>query len=84
MSYGLPIVSCSVGAVTDTVGPGAALLVPADDPDAFAGALTRLLEDGGLRASMADASAAAGAGLPDWGATARTVAAVLDRVADHD
>lgn len=81
MAHGLPIVSCATGAVPDTVAPGAGLLVPPEDPEAFAGALARLLDEAGTRADMAAASAAAGAALPGWDDTARRVAAVLDGVA---
>jgi glycosyltransferase involved in cell wall biosynthesis len=81
MVRGLPIVSCAAGAVPDTVAPGAGLLVPADDPAAFAGALAQLLDDQERRATMAAAAAAAGAALPDWRETARHVDRVLDRVA---
>ena len=81
MAHGLPIVSCATGAVPDTVAPGAGLLVPPDDPAAVAAALARLLDDAETHATMAAASAAAGAALPGWDMTARQVAAVLDRVA---
>ncbi|NKX44018.1 glycosyltransferase family 4 protein [Roseicyclus persicicus] len=81
MAHGLPIVTCATGAVPDTVAPGAGLMVPPDDPAAFAGALARVLDEDGTRAAMAAASAAAGAALPGWEDTARVVAGVLDRVA---
>jgi glycosyltransferase involved in cell wall biosynthesis len=81
MAHGLPIVTCAVGAVPDTVAPGAGLLVPPDDPDAFSEALARILDEGQTHARMAAASAAAGADLPDWAATARRVDAVLNGVA---
>lgn len=80
MVHGLPIVSCATGAVPDTVAPAAGLLVPPDDPDAFAQALARVLDDEAERALMAGAATAAGAALPGWAATARCVGAVLDRV----
>jgi len=83
MSHGLPIVSCAAGAVADTVAPGAGLLTAVDDPDAFAAALATVLDNADTRAALAAASATAGAGLPGWDATARHVAAVLDRVAGH-
>ncbi|WP_068109121.1 glycosyltransferase family 4 protein [Tropicimonas marinistellae] len=78
MSYGLPIVSCHTGAVPDTVPPGAGLLVPPDDPEAFAGALSRLLQDGALRHSL---SQGAPRDLPDWITQARIAGAVLERLA---
>lgn len=81
LSYGLPIVSCRTGAVPDTVPAGAGLLVPVDDPAAFADALRRLLEEEGPRTRLSAAAADAGARLPAWDDTARIAGAVLDRVA---
>jgi len=81
MAHGLPIVTCDTGAVPDTVAEGAGLLVPPDDPAAFAKALDRLLSDADLRAQMAAVSAAAGAALPGWQDTAVVAGRVLDRVA---
>ncbi|WP_416915493.1 MAG: glycosyltransferase family 4 protein [Roseicyclus sp.] len=80
MVHGLPIVTCATGAVPDTVAPQAGLLVPPDDPDAFAQALATVLEDDATRGRMADAATAAGAALPGWAATARSVGKVFDRV----
>ncbi|ETX14361.1 glycosyl transferase family 1 [Roseivivax halodurans JCM 10272] len=75
--HGLPIVSCATGAVPDTVPQGSGILVPVDDPDAFAGALRKMLEDEGLRAGCAEEAAAAGAQRPDWTETARIASEVL-------
>lgn len=83
MAHGLPIVSCAVGAVPDTVAPGAGLLVPPDDAAALAAALARVLDDAACRADMAKASARAGAALPGWDEAARLVGAVLDRASRH-
>jgi glycosyltransferase involved in cell wall biosynthesis len=48
---GLPIVATDVGGVRAGLGDGAeALLVPPNDPDALAAAITRLASDGDLRA----------------------------------
>lgn len=78
LARGLPIVSCRTGAVPETVPHDAGLLVPVDDPAAFAAALRRVLVDEGMRAGLARASAAAGALLPSWRDTARTAQGVLD------
>jgi glycosyltransferase involved in cell wall biosynthesis len=78
--HGLPIVSCRTGAVPDTVPAQAGLLVPPDDPEAFAEALSRLLSEKGLRAQLAQAAARAGALLPDWRETAGIAGAVLDNL----
>jgi len=81
MMHGLPIVTCRVGAVPDTVDKGAGLLVPPDDPDAFSGALARVLDHGPTREAMAAASAVAGRRLPGWDSTAQVIDAVLTRAA---
>ncbi len=78
LARGLPIVSCRTGAVPETVPHDAGLLVPVDDPEAFAAALRRVLVDDGMRAGLARASAAAGALLPSWRDTAVTAQGVLD------
>jgi glycosyltransferase involved in cell wall biosynthesis len=78
LAHGLPIVTCRTGAVPQTVPADAGLLVPPEDPDAFAGALHILLEDRGMRSRLAAASAAAGAVLPGWDSVAAAAGAVLD------
>jgi glycosyltransferase involved in cell wall biosynthesis len=78
LAHGLPIVSCAVGAVPDTVPGGAGLLVPPDDPAALAAALTELLTDPARRTRLAAAAAAAGGALPRWSRTATLVGGVLD------
>ena len=70
--------SCATGAVPETVPEGAGLLVPPEDPEAFAGALRSLLEDPDRRAALARHAAAAGAHLPGWTGTAAVAGTVLD------
>lgn len=70
MGHGLPIVSTRAGAVPDTVGPDAGLLVDPDDPDAFAAALRRMLADRALRSGCAEASLRAAGALSRWEASA--------------
>lgn len=79
---GLPIVSCDVGAVPDTVPAATRLLTPPDDPAAFAAALRRLLTDDRARGRMADAAASAGQALPGWTETARIASALIERIAE--
>lgn len=78
---GLPIVTCASGAVPETVPAEAGLLVPPDDPEAFAAALAALIDDPGKRARHAAAAARAGAALPRWADTAAVMSGVLDRFA---
>lgn len=77
---GLPIIGCSAGAIPDTVPASAGLLVPPNDPDAFASALRQLLEDPALRAQKALAARTAGSGLPSWDDTARIAGDVIDQL----
>jgi glycosyltransferase involved in cell wall biosynthesis len=76
--HGLPIVTCHVGAVPQTVPQGAGLLVPPDDPAAFADALRGLLVDPAQRGRMAALSEQAGRALPTWDDTARVMGRALD------
>lgn len=78
LAHGLPIISCRTGAVPDTVPSDAGVLVPPEDPRAFAAALRRVLTDDGARSQLASASARAGAALPSWLDTATTAQRVLD------
>ncbi|SDX15370.1 glycosyltransferase family 4 protein [Roseicitreum antarcticum] len=64
--YGLPMVSCAVGAVPQHVPSAAAALTAPDDAPAFTDALARLLTDVDHRAGMAAASRAGGQRLPHW------------------
>lgn len=76
--HGLPIVTCAAGAVPETVPSGAGILVPVDDPAAFADALRLVLTDTPRRAAMAAAATAAGQALPRWTDTAAVMGRVLD------
>lgn len=80
MARGLPIVATTGGAAAETVPDAAALKVPPGHAVELRAAIARLLADDHLRASLADASWAAGRALPRWDDTARTIAAVLRRI----
>lgn len=78
LAHGLPIISCAVGAVPDTVPADAGILVAPDDPVALAAALAELLTDHERCARLADGAARAGATLPRWSHTAAVFGQVLD------
>lgn len=80
MLYGLPVVTCAVGAVPATVGD-AALLVPADTPPAFAAELRHLLTDPAHAKSASERSGQRARGLPDWKDTARVFIKVIGDLA---
>jgi glycosyltransferase involved in cell wall biosynthesis len=61
LAAGLPCVASDIAGVRFAAGGGGALLVPAGDPTAFAGAVRRLLADGRLRADLAAGARAAAA-----------------------
>ena len=56
MGCGLPVVSTATGGIPELFeGVEGALLVPPEDPEALAGAMERLLREGGLAGRLADA-----------------------------
>ncbi|MEM9678314.1 MAG: glycosyltransferase family 4 protein [Pseudomonadota bacterium] len=78
LAWGLPIVSCTTGAVPDTVPRDSGTLVAPDDATAFAEALRHILTDDVTRTQMANASKRAGEALPTWQQTAQTAGRVLN------
>ena len=75
--YGLPVLSCAVGAVPQTVPPGSGILVPPDNADEFAKSLDTLLQDEALRQSYGARSAVLGTRLPQWEDAARIMQGAL-------
>ncbi|MCW2800043.1 MAG: glycosyltransferase family 4 protein [Aeromicrobium sp.] len=86
LGRGLPVIATSVGGVPEALGHGVdrclpGLLVPPSDPQAFAEALRRWLEDADLRSRLRRAAAERRLTLPDWSATTGRIARVLDQAA---
>lgn len=79
MQYGLPVVSCHVGAVPDTVGD-ACILVPPDDPKALARAVRLLLRDDKAAEDLSRRSIQKSNTFPYWQDTARTFVDVIAKV----
>jgi glycosyltransferase involved in cell wall biosynthesis len=75
--HGLPIISCATGAVPGTVPAAAGLLVPCDDPVAFADALQQVLADPARAGAMRAAAADAARSLGDWSVTAQVAAKAI-------
>jgi glycosyltransferase involved in cell wall biosynthesis len=78
MAHGLPVVSTTAGAIPNTVPAGAGLLVPPNDPDAFANATRRLVRDAAERRRLAANACAAAAQLPSWADCAQRFAEALE------
>jgi len=64
LSLGAPAVATAVDGVTDVVPPAAAVLVAPEDPQAVAGAISRVLGDDGLACRLRREALAAA---PGWG-----------------
>jgi glycosyltransferase involved in cell wall biosynthesis len=77
MQRGLPIVTTTGGAASETVPDGAGLKVPPGDADALRDALEQALADPGLRAELSARAHRAGLDLPSWEDTARRIADAL-------
>jgi len=80
LAHGLPIVSTLAGAIPDTVPLEAGLLVPAGDAQALRAALARLMDEPGLRASLAAGAQVARARLPSWAQAVSLFAETLRRL----
>ena len=81
ISYGLPVIGTSAGAIPEAVPQGVGLLVPPDDVAALAATLRRLIGDRGERERLAAAARAAASRLPTWETAARLVASAIESVA---
>ncbi|MEO0401864.1 MAG: glycosyltransferase family 4 protein [Pseudomonadota bacterium] len=79
MMFGLPVVSCRVGAVPVTVGD-AGSLVPPDDPAALAQALRNILTSPQETARLSRLATRRAAGLPGWQDTAQVFAEKIDHI----
>lgn len=78
MSYGLPIIGTTAGAIPEAVPAAVGLLVPPEDAAALAVALRRLIGDPELRLRLGDAAHAAAGRLPSWESAARAFAAAIE------
>ena len=81
LSYGLPVIGTTAGAIPDTIPQGAGLLVPPDDSAALAAALRGVMVDTEQRRRLSEAASVAARTLPTWQDSAAIFAATLDRLA---
>jgi glycosyltransferase involved in cell wall biosynthesis len=82
LAHGLPVLAAEVGGLPEALGHGAdgvrpGLLVPPEDPSAFAAALRRWLADAELRRRLRRAAGERRDSLSGWSTTASVVAGVL-------
>lgn len=75
MTRGLPILTTTGGAASQTVPDGAGMKVPPGDADAMRLALANLMDNPALRTTLGDAAYAASAALPTWADTTRIITA---------
>ncbi|MGH6646894.1 glycosyltransferase family 4 protein [Aquabacterium sp.] len=80
LAHGLPVCSTTAGAIPDTVPADAGVLVPAGDVPALRGALARLIDEPGWRATLARGARRAGGDLPTWTQAASLFAQTLERI----
>ena len=83
LARGLPVVATMTGAIPDLVGDGAGVLVPVEDTPALVEALSRVLDDADLRASLAEGAGRLRHRLPTWDETSEQMAAALDALVAH-
>lgn len=84
LARGLPVVATMTGAIPDLVGDGAGLLVPVGDTPALVEALSRVLDDAELRASLAESARRVRQRLPTWDEPSGQMAAALDWLVAHE
>jgi glycosyltransferase involved in cell wall biosynthesis len=77
IAHGLPIVGTTGGAIPETAPASAARFAPPDDADAFAAAVSRLIEDSTERARFGTGAWTAAAALPTWEQSAKLFAEAI-------
>ena len=83
LACGLPVVATLTGAIPDLVGDGAGLLVPVGDTPALVEALSCVLDDADLRASLAESARRVRHRLPTWDEASGQISAALDSLVAH-
>jgi len=77
MSYGLPIIATTGGAIPDTVPSEAGLLVPPGDIPNLTAALKTLIQDSSYRSRLSDGALQAASKQPTWDQASQQFATVL-------
>jgi glycosyltransferase involved in cell wall biosynthesis len=77
LAHGLPVISTTVDAIVERVGPDAGLLVAPDDAAALCAALGRILNESALLESLAAGAALVRNTLPTWPESSARMSQVL-------
>jgi glycosyltransferase involved in cell wall biosynthesis len=77
MSYGLPIIATTGGAIPDTVPPEAGLLIPPGDIPNLTAALKTLIQDSSYRSRLSGGALQAASKQPTWDHASQLFATVL-------
>jgi glycosyltransferase involved in cell wall biosynthesis len=80
LAFGKPMVLSAVGGFPELGEEGGARVVPPEDPEALAAALSELVGDEGARAELAAAAAGLTAGHHSWDAVARQTLALYEEL----
>lgn len=80
LAFGKPLVLSAVGGFPEVATLGAAKLVPPEDPDALAAALSELVADPDARAELSAAAHAAASGPYSWDAVASQTLALYRKL----
>ena len=80
LAFGKPLVLSAVGGFPEVAATGAARLVPPEDPDALAAALSELTADPEAREQLAAAARAAAVGPYSWDAIAAQTLALYEEL----
>jgi glycosyltransferase involved in cell wall biosynthesis len=78
LSYGLPTIGTTAGAIPDTLSGGCAVLVRPDDVTPLADALRLLIIDGDERQKLSSAARAAATRFPTWRDSAKLFAGAIE------
>ncbi|SEL82650.1 glycosyltransferase family 4 protein [Halomonas daqiaonensis] len=80
LSWGLPVITTTGGALADTLPPEAGIAVPPGDADVLREALSRWMDDTEVRRRLRGGASRARRGLTDWQQAGQRFAAALEAI----
>lgn len=81
VAHGLPVISTPTGAIPELVRPDAGILVPPGNVQALTDALSRVMQEPALLASLAQGARAARSRLPRWSDACERMSVALEQAA---